>query len=144
MLLQSEERYDTTLIDWKANPKYEFVPNPKNRRPDMDPCGEWTCDGHLVGSMMLVRRSENENYEVEFYSWGCLARWKMSRTATYHKGVLKLNLPVLSYVDSTPFDKFYAVRHFGRESLLTSSRCPIFETGFHREPIDRDVRRSDK
>jgi hypothetical protein len=117
----ASEYHERELSKWKSDPKHEAVPDPSICHAEIDPSGEWISDGGLMGTTLSIQKKSNQEYDVDWYTWGCLSRWRLHRTATYTDGVLKLNRPVDAYCCWSTFDKLYAVQLDLTDSLLPSS-----------------------
>ena len=120
----ASRRRESELNNWKPGPEQDRKPRPSNRDSSISLEGDWQSGGLLETTTLNIKRKDSSNYAVEYYTTGCLSRWKLSRTATYSDGVLKFDRPVQEYVSRT-YDRLYAIRIAGEECLIPP--CHIVE-----------------
>lgn len=120
----ASKRRESELINWKSGPDQDRKPRKSLRDCTISIEGDWLRGGHLETTTLDIKRIGPSNYSIEFYTTGCLSRWKLSRTATYSDGVVKFDRPVQEYVSRT-YDRLYAIRIAGEECLIPP--CNIVE-----------------
>lgn len=141
---RASEKMENELSKWESQPENEFAPEVAELNPQLDIAGEWLYGDALIDEVWIpgdvlcqatfrMSRATGNSYRVEFYTSGCLSRWRLQRTATFADGVLQLNRPVIMYCSPT-FDKLYAVRSDNSDYLIPATN-KRFVTRFGRRPM---------
>lgn len=131
MMRLATENIESELSKWVSQPETEYAPEMDELNPKLDVAGEWTVGDVLVDGKWLpgddffdttfsMSRAAGNSFTVEFYTSGCLSRWRLQRSATFADGVLRLDRPVVMYCGPT-FEKLYAVRSDGSDYFIPAT-----------------------
>ena len=117
--------------DWKPAP-LKMLGNAELLASDIDLSGDWNWKlAHSSAGITFAPRSGDE-FEVHFWTGGCLGGCDWSRTATFAKGVITLDRAVAQN-DRRAFNMLYAIRVEDTDYLLAEPDVPRFEEEFRRE-----------
>jgi hypothetical protein len=111
---------------WKPGKKDRLTPPSANWVLKGDLTGKWSTKSRMEWSTLALTSIGSNTYSVAFQTGGCLARWKLSRRATFKDGTLSFNRPIEEYAPAT-YDRAYLVRLGGKLRLISPGGLSSFE-----------------
>jgi hypothetical protein len=102
------------------------LPDSLVRSTDLTLTGEWVSRAHLTRSSFVFAPGNDDNYDAQFSTSGCLGGCKLSRSARLTEGVIKLNGAVAEYIPRT-YDTLYGIRIGADDYLLPAVSVLAFE-----------------
>src|SRR4051812_38512522 len=101
------------LSKWKPGIVDQTTPSSAIWIKKADLTGKWSTEHYMDGSTLALTPTGPDTYSVEFTTAGCMAAWKLPRTATFRDGMLTFNKAVDEYAPAT-YDRVYTVRLNGK------------------------------
>jgi hypothetical protein len=103
---------------WQVDSSEPNLAQPLRARP-ADIEGRWKASVTSAPSA-VIRRIDDNLYELEIQTGGCLGDWKLQRKVRYESGVLTLDFPAMEY-PTKRFQRLFIIEISGEQFLLPSA-----------------------